>query len=277
MQLVRRYFSDSFLNVFENPGDRAAAYMAAQPYPYAIFDDVFRPERLREVAGEFPDLSTRTKTEVFDNTNEKKIASVGEDQFGEHSLALMHFLNSLPFLQFLERLTSIPHLIPDPHFLGGGFHEIKPGGFLKVHVDFNKHYGNRLDRRLNVLVYLNENWQDSYGGHFEMWSSDMSRCVQRVLPVFNRMVVFSTVPGSYHGHPDPLTCPPDRSRRSLALYYYTNGRPETEVSDAHSTVWKARPGHDTPEPWRHRVGRAVRAAVKDVTPPVLLRALKRLR
>lgn len=160
----------------------------------------------------------------------------------------MHLLNSLPFLQFLEQLTSIPNLIPDPNFIGGGFHEIKPGGFLKMHVDLNKHYGNQLDRRLNVLVYLNENLDDSYGDHFELWNADVTKCVKRVLPLFNRMVVFLTMPGSYHGHPNPLTCPPDRSRRSLALYYYTNGRPDEEVSEANSTLWKTRRGIDAVEP-----------------------------
>lgn len=86
----------------------------------------------------------------------------------------------------------------------------------------------------------------------------MTKCVQRVAPDFDRIVVFSTIPGSYHGHPDPLTCPPDWSRRSLALYYYTNGRPAEEVSEAHSTVWKTRKGLDTPDPLRVRLGLAVR-------------------
>jgi len=247
------------------------------PYPYTVFDNGFKPERLREVLAELPDLAQQKKTEVFDNTNEKKIASVGEEQFSDRSLALMHFLNSLPFLQFLEQLTSIPNLIPDPHFIGGGFHEIKPGGFLKVHVDFNKHYGNKLDRRLNVLVYLNENWQDSYGGHFELRNDDMSKCVKQVAPLFNRMVVFSTIPGSYHGHPDPLTCPPDRSRRSLALHCYTNGRPDEEVSDAHSTVWKNRKGIDADEPMLKNITRGIKTVVKEVTPPVVTRVVKKLR
>lgn len=277
MALAEKYFSDSFLPCFKDPQSLAADYLARSPYPYAIFDDVFQADRLREVMNEFPDMAAQKKTEYFDNTNEKKIASVGEEQFGERSLALMHFLNSLPFLQFLERLTSIPNLIPDPHFLGGGFHEIKPGGFLKVHVDFNKHYGNKLDRRLNVLVYLNENWEDAYGGHFEMWNHDMSQCVQRVSPIFNRMVVFSTIPGSYHGHPDPLTCPPDRSRRSLALYYYSNGRPVSEVSDAHSTVWYARKGVDGTEPAVRRIATGIKTAIKEVTPPIIIRLLRNLR
>ena len=111
---------------------------------------------------------------------------------------------------------------------------------MGVHVDFNKHGRYQLDRRLNLLLYLNKDWQEDYGGHFELWDRDMKNCVQKVLPVFNRVAIFSTTEHSWHGHPDPLNCPEDRSRKSLALYYYTNGRPSDEEAEQHSTVFKAR-------------------------------------
>jgi Rps23 Pro-64 3,4-dihydroxylase Tpa1-like proline 4-hydroxylase len=93
-----------------------------------------------------------------------------------------------------------------------------------VHADFNRHEKLNLDRRLNLLLYLNRDWKEEYGGHLQLWTRDMGRCVVKVLPVFNRCVVFSTTDFSYHGHPDPLTCPPGRTRKSIAMYYYTNGR-----------------------------------------------------
>lgn len=273
-RLGHRLFSDAFQRVLESAESLAEAYRKQQPYPHAVFDNVFKPSLLKDVASEFPDLATRSKTEVFDNGNERKLASVGEEQFGEVSLPLMHYLNSLPFLQFLEKLTGIKNLIPDPQFLGGGFHEIKRGGFLKIHADFNSHYTYKLDRRLNVLVYLNDDWKEEYGGHFELWSRDMTRCEKRVLPIFNRLVVFSTTSDSFHGHPDPLTCPPDRSRRSLALYYYTNGRPEQEVTDAHSTVWKARKGVDATPSILSALTARTRRVVKELTPPLIARLIK---
>src|SRR5581483_6543461 len=115
-------------------------------------------------------------------------------------------------------------LIPDPYFTGGGLHQIERGGYLKIHADFDRHEKLGLQRRLNVLVYLNRDWDESYGGALELWDRAMTHPVVRVLPVFNRCVVFSTTDQSYHGHPEPLTCPPDRRRRSLALYYYTAAR-----------------------------------------------------
>ena len=127
-------------------------------------------------------------------------------------------------------------------------HLIEPGGFLKIHVDFNWHERLKLDRRLNLLLYLNRDWPEEYGGHLELWNHDVSRCVKRILPIFNRCVIFNTSESSHHGHPDPMKCPPGRCRKSLALYYYTNGRPEGDTSDRHRTSYKLRPGEQPYQP-----------------------------
>ena len=116
-------------------------------------------------------------------------------------------MSSPPVLRFLEALTGIEGLIPDPYFGGAGPHQILPGGFLKVHADFNWHPLLKLDRRLNLLVYLNKDWREEYGGQLELWDRDMARCERQILPVFNRTVVFSTTDFSFHGHPRPLACP----------------------------------------------------------------------
>ena len=273
-ELFASIFDDPFHDVFLSPESHAQSYKSRTPYPHAQFDGVFRKGFLRQVAAEFPDLQAAANVRKYDTANERKIASKGEIQFGPTSLSLMHFLNSLPFLRFLEQLTGIKHLLPDPMFHGGGFHEIKPGGFLKIHADFNVHQIYGLDRRLNVLVYLNEDWEAEYGGHFELWSRDMQECKEKILPLFNRMVVFSTTSDSYHGHPDPLTCPPDRSRRSLALYYYTNGRPEEEVTEAAGTLFRDRPGIDATPSTFHRVKRTAGAIARDVLPPFITRMLR---
>ena len=89
-------------------------------------------------------------------------------------------MNSFEMLLWLEAVTGIEGLIPDPYFGGGGLHQIEPGGFLKVHADFNVHPKLNLDRRLNMLIYLNRDWKDEYGGHLELWERDMSRCRARI-------------------------------------------------------------------------------------------------
>lgn len=224
----------------------AADYQQAKPFPHIVIDDFLPPEVLDRVLDEFPKVDA-IDWQKFDAAPEKKLASKSELQMGEMTRLLLYQLNSSTFLNFLEGLTGITGLIPDPHFVGGGLHQIQRGGFLKMHVDFNRHTKLNLDRRLNLLIYLNKNWKEEYGGHLELWDDQVTQCGKKILPIFNRCVIFSTTDFSYHGHPEPLTCPEGETRKSLALYYYSNGRPASEVRGTpHSTVFRARPGEELP-------------------------------
>lgn len=216
------------------------AYAQGQPFPHIVIDNFLPESILDQVLTEFPDPQ-KIAWKKFNTSAEKKLASTSELQMGANTRALLHELNSSIFINFLEQLTSIDGIIPDPHFIGGGLHQIEPGGYLKVHVDFNRHRRMRLDRRLNLLIYLNRDWQEEYGGHFEMWDAQMTQCQKKILPLFNRCVIFNTTDFSFHGHPEPLSCPEDRTRKSLALYYYSNGRPAAEIGGSHSTLFKSRP------------------------------------
>lgn len=250
-------------------------YAEGSPFPHIAFDNFFDPAFLSEVVAEFPDLASLNSLQ-YNNPNEVKFASKGENGMGPRTKEFIHFLNSEPFLNFLQELTSIKEtLVGDPYLIGGGLHEIKRGGLLKVHADFNKHSKTGLDRRLNVLVYLNQDWKEEYGGHFELWDRDMQRAEKKILPAFNTLAMFSTTDFSYHGHPDPLNCPADRSRRSIALYYYSNGRPAEEINAGlldHSTLFKARKGHEKEVVaeklnWKQQAKRFI--------PPVLLDLIKK--
>jgi hypothetical protein len=220
-----------------DPAALHAGYVGARPFPHVVIDGLFPDDRLRAVLAEFP-APDEIEWRRFDNATEKKLGYWHESTLRPTLQLFLYEMNSPPVLQFLEVLTGIRGLIPDPYFGGAGPHQIVPGGFLKVHVDFNRHPLLNLDRRLNLLVYLNEGWTDEYGGHLELWPPDMTRCERRILPVFNRTVVFGTTDASFHGHPGPLTCPPGESRKSLSFYYYTNGRPEAEGAVPHDTIFK---------------------------------------
>lgn len=253
----------------------AENYKNAMPFPSISFDDFFDEDFLTEVLSEFPDLSKKDSIS-FNDAKQIKLAGKGEGNFGTQTKLLMHFLNSEPFLNFLQILTGISQpLISDPYFFGGGQHEIKKGGLLKVHADFNKHPQLRLDRRINVLVYLNKDWKEEYGGNFELWDVNMERCEKRILPIFNRMAIFSTTDFSYHGHPDALNCPEDRSRKSLALYYYSNGRPASEINEnleKHNTLFKERKNNTVDSSaFKMSPKDKLKAFVKDCVPPILLR------
>ncbi len=155
--------------------------------------------------------------------------------WGPATARLAQWLNSAPFLAYLENLTGIKNLIADPSYFGGGVHWIDNGGYLEVHADFNHLKQYNLERRINLLLYLNEDWQDEYNGHLELWDRSRMTKVKSVAPLCNRAVIFSTVKEALHGHPTPLNAPAGRARRSLALYYYTNTW--EPAAQAHTTLY----------------------------------------
>jgi len=223
---------------------RTAGYPDAQPFPHLVLDDFFNPTMLDAVLGEWPRPDADNLESHNDGTYvRKKLGSTWRTRFGPHTRSLFDRLAAADFLEALEQATSIWGLVPDPYLWGGGLHFTQAGGRLAIHADFNKHFKFNLDRRLNLLLYLNRGWTEANGGWLELWNTDMAACGRRVLPVYNRMVIFSTTDTSFHGQPEEIVGPPDLFRRSIALYYYTNGRPACEVTPDgnHSTLWRARP------------------------------------
>lgn len=215
------------------------AFRSATPFPHVVVDGLFADETLEAVRRAFPPPDA-DGWRRFDNDRERKLGSVRTPMETDEAIAgFLCAMSAPPILEFLETLTGIDGLIPDPYFGGGGLHQIERGGFLDVHADFNWHPKLRLDRRLNVLVYLNREWREEYGGHLELWDRELSGPRASILPVFNRTVVFETTDTSFHGHPKPLACPEGMTRKSVSLYYYTNGRPDAERSEPHDTVFKA--------------------------------------
>ena len=225
------------LNLHYDASGLQARYTAALPFPHIVLDGLFDDEALDAVLRDFPSPA-ETNWREFDSPTEKKLGFFHDrSRISKPVRDFLNDMNSWPMLVWLEQLTGIEGLIPDPYFGGGGLHQIEPGGFLKVHADFNVHPKLRLDRRLNMLIYLNRDWKEEYGGHLELWDADGKTCRERILPVFNRTVIFSTTDRSFHGHPHQLTSPPGVTRKSVSLYYYTAGRPAEEQSPPHDTLF----------------------------------------
>jgi len=232
-------------------------YANAQPFPHIAIENFLDDEVGNAVLEEFPGESDIRWKNYYDQW-QKKQANENEELMGSCTRNLLRALNSSEFLKFLEEMTGIKNLVADPGYRGGGLHNIYRGGKLGIHADFNKHERLNLDRRLNLLVYLNKNWKEEYGGHIELWDREMKHCVKRYAPLFNRAVVFTTTDISYHGHPDPLNCPTDMSRKSLALYYYTDGRPEEEIGKDHSTIFRERPNEPKENSFKIKFGKYLR-------------------
>ena len=246
-ELLRQDFLDKLDNLAQV---KAQKYGTNTPYPHIYLDD-FLPLNVAEAAlADFPEPSDAGWQAYRDVNQRKKLALSVAEKLPAATRDVLYFLNTRPMLEFLQKLTGIDGVLPDPYFTGGGLHQIRPGGLLEVHADFSYHSHLRLDRRINVLIYLNKDWPEEYGGHFQLWDEKVTRAEKKILPIFNRCAIFSTTSVSFHGHPEPLACPAHRTRKSLATYYYSNGRPEEAPGITHrhevafSTTARRKSGKD---------------------------------
>lgn len=214
-------------------------YRENRPYPHILLPDFLDAGTARFGAIQFPRPGTDLWTH-YKHANENKLGLSKRELFPEWIDRIFDELNSRRFVNWLSALTGIEQLLPDPVLEGGGIHQSVRGGFLNLHTDFSHHHYNKnWRRRLNLILYLNEHWQEQWGGAIELWDSKMSSCVAEYPPLFNHALIFQTDENSFHGFPEPLRCPANESRKSLALYYYTVDNSPARVR---STDYRPRPG-----------------------------------
>ena len=216
-----------------------STYLNNNPFPHIVLEDFINSNLLERVLNEFPNIPSLKNKIEFKNQKEIKFATNGMGDLGNKSFELISFFNSNIFLEYINEVTGIKEaLISDPYLSGGGFHEIKKDGLLKVHADFNKHPHLDLDRRVNLLLYLNKNWNRDWGCGLELYDeNDLTKPKVTVTPNFNTCLLFNTTSSTFHGHPNMLDCPKNRSRKSLALYYFSTGRPKSELKSEHNTLF----------------------------------------
>jgi hypothetical protein len=224
--------------------ERMEGYAFADPYPHAVLDNFLPLEMADTLLAHFP-AEQKANDKVYEKgyggTHKRQISPYDCDAYMRAAFA---FFNSAQFVRFIEGITNIEGLIPDPYFAGGGLHETSSGGLLGIHADFQVNESLQLFRRVNVLIYLNQDWQDAYGGKLELWDKAMTQKVVEVAPVFNRCVIFNTDADSFHGHPDPLTTPAHITRKSIALYYYKAQPIQNQTGESRHTLYVARPHDD---------------------------------
>lgn len=214
--------------------DRMASELApsfgeASPYPHVVIDDFLPQEVADGLLAEFEAVEAEWKH--YHHFNERKQAITEYERMPALTREVFDALQSQQAIDVVEKLSGIDGLISDPRMEGAGMHLVNCGGFLNVHTDFLTHTKQRhWSRHINILIYLNKDWREEWQGNLELWDDDLTLCVQSIAPVFNRCVIFNTLAKSFHGHPHKLSCPPDRNRKSLLLYYYRDEGHDLEIS-----------------------------------------------
>jgi 2OG-Fe(II) oxygenase superfamily len=240
----------------------AIKYKDARPFPYLVIDNMFPDAMLDGLIADIPPMTdekwVHERRERLTKSNLRSAVELGEAGY-----QFTAFLNSAKFLYLITELTGIWALLPDPYMGGAGYHMVPSGGKFDVHADRNVDQVTGLKRRLAMLVYLNKNWKTEYGGQLELWDTTGSKCEKVVEPIFNRTVIFEVTDVNFHGV-RPVVAE-DRVRMSFAAYYHTV--PEAHLIP-HNSIYSPN-FYSRRDPLFKRV-------VKDVMPPVLYRAARKL-
>ncbi|MBS0569937.1 MAG: 2OG-Fe(II) oxygenase [Proteobacteria bacterium] len=222
----------------------AAQFQRAEPFRHVVIDDFFAPEFCAQLLAEFPPFERgNARNEAGELGNKSTVEKIRG--LGPTYAALDDTIRTHGFLDLVGRITGIDDLLYDPWYFGGGTHENRQGQDLDAHVDFNRHPVERWHRRLNLIVYLNREWEDAWGGSLELHSDPraLDDRVTVITPLYNRAVIFETTERSWHGF-SRIVLPAAKqalSRKSIALYFYTTERPDEELADTHSTIYVDRP------------------------------------
>lgn len=218
---------------------------SADPFPHAVIDDFLPLEVAESVVHEFGENAS--DWDHYTHYNQRKLAITRLDAMGPNNRALVEALQSDEFVRIVEKITGIDNLFADPHLDGAGMHKTLRGGHLNMHTDFLSHPNHDdWSRQVNLLIYFNPDWKDEWMGNLEFWDRDVERCVQSIMPRFNRCVLFQTSDISFHGHPGLLSCPEDVSRNSIALYYFQKSSIKL---DLHPTSYRFRPADSRLKRW----------------------------
>lgn len=207
---------------FKKFGDE---FKDASPYPYLVIDDFFDFKIAERLEKEFPSFESKTWHEYNNSIELKKVCN-NWNSFPSLTYQVFKELNSVEFTNILsENLFDGAPLFSDPGLNGGGWHIHGNGGKLNPHLDYSIHPKMKLQRRMNLIVYLTRDWQESWGGHFGIWGNNSKHhpgeVKKKILPKFNRAVIFDTTKNSWHGLPEQVNCPSGVYRKSIAVYYLT--------------------------------------------------------
>jgi Rps23 Pro-64 3,4-dihydroxylase Tpa1-like proline 4-hydroxylase len=244
-----------------------AAYRNAKPFPHLVIDNLFSDPLLDSLLPEIEGMQREQWNNIEQDSRERTLRMRSAVEIGAAGERFLSIVHSASFLYLLSEITGIWQLLPDPYLQGGGYAVMRRGDYFHVHSDRSVAYDTGLTRRLAMIVFLNKAWEPKYHGQLELWDPDAKKCDVFIDPLFNKTVIFEVAFPNFHGVPIPLACPADRTRQSFILYFHTvgvDGKPDVKP---HTSIFAPR---------LHGSNRLTfRSLLREVTPPVLTRALRK--
>ncbi|MCC0178185.1 2OG-Fe(II) oxygenase [Waterburya agarophytonicola K14] len=213
-------FSQALNKLQNRSASLRQSYKSAKPYPHVVIDNLFAPELLDRLVADFPKQENRNWL-VWDTKHELKTTSKGINGLSLFTQMFCLWLNSQDVISTIESIVDIDNLVGDPLFHGAGLHEMYRDGWLEMHADYTKHFSLPLMRRINILIYLNRDWDTSWGGELKLQNPENKQDSISYPPNFNRTIIFPTTAKTLHGVPNHLACPLNCSRKLLSIYYWT--------------------------------------------------------
>ena len=219
--------------------------LETSPCKHMVIDNFLNEDCVSSVLNEMKELTSDKAYYNSCNKNSKgreKMKLAFKDNLGFCIEGILKELCNTEFIDFLEKTFDIQNIIKNSNELqGAGVHKIYNEGYLSMHKDFNfidDKNNERIDRRINLLIYMNPNWKEDYNGHLSLFDENTQTVTNKILPILNRCVIFDTT-YCIHGHPEPLVLPDGICRQSIALYYYTKNTSGSSVSKYgfHPVMW----------------------------------------
>jgi hypothetical protein len=238
---------DDTASLFNAPPPDHAAYKIRKPFAHQVIDN-FLPADIAEVAhAAFPKPDADIWKTMGRNYKKDKIADKFEmtnyEAMDPALQRVVDIINGPAFVDYLNKLTGFDDLLPDMTLNGGGLNMVKPGGFLRTHADFNWSNDLQSYRTVNALLYMNKGWRQEWGGCLELWEEDMSKIGEVVVPLFNRLAIFTTFHTSFHGY-RPIKSPNGQTRNGFNFYFYRKEAAPKIEQNPHATYWRFDDGFD---------------------------------
>jgi|APGre2960657404_1045060.scaffolds.fasta_scaffold101538_1 Rps23 Pro-64 3,4-dihydroxylase Tpa1-like proline 4-hydroxylase len=225
----------------------------SSPFPFVVIPNFFKSNVAEEIYNSFPKIEGCDKKlwknqgwHIYDNPIEGKLTIDDYkimNNYGEILSNMWETLESSDFIETISNITGIENLEKDPYRHGAGLHCHPPDGKLEMHLDYSIHPITGKERRLNLLIYMNKEWCNEWGGNLELWEGNNDRMtngpIHSISPKYNHAILFRTSDVSWHGMPEPIKCPIGNSRKSIAIYYVSENR--KDANKRNKASFQARP------------------------------------